>query len=37
MTSLKQIVLAVMLVMGMSVSLSADEIVGIWVYDKEVR
>ncbi len=32
---MKRILLAVMLLMGMSVSLSADAIVGTWVYDKE--
>ena len=35
MKSLKKILLAVMLLMGMSVSVSADEIVGTWVYDKK--
>jgi len=35
MKRLKKTVLAVMLLMGMSVSLSADEIVGTWVYDKK--
>ena len=35
MQSFKKILLAVILLMGMSVSLSADEIVGTWVYDKK--
>jgi len=36
MKSLKKILLAVMLLMGMSVSLSADEIVGTWILDRKV-
>lgn len=35
MKSLKKILLAVMLLMGMSVIVSADEIVGEWIYDKK--
>ncbi len=32
---MKKIVLVLMLLMGMSIGLSADEIVGTWVYDKK--
>ncbi len=32
---MKKILLAVMLLMGMSVIVSADEIVGEWIYDKK--
>ncbi len=32
---MKKVLLTVMLLMGMNISLNADEIVGTWVYDKE--